>query len=224
MYRVKKVGNRYKIYNTKRKAYLKKKYSDRASANRGKSGLLKRIEGVKAYHNCCRSNNCGKSGRNATNNTTNNNRGSSRASSRASNSSSSSSSSSNSSRNSSRSSSRASNSSRSNSRASNSGSSSRTTNINRRREEQSRPTAATQDMLSELDRIADTIRTPSRPPRPKNRRRIRPIPMTSDFGVESPLSSAGGTAGQRRTANAIEALSRKASRMDRLMSGIVFTT
>ena len=79
-------------------------------------------------------------------------------------------------------------------------------------------------MLSELDRIADTIRTPARPPRNTTRRRIRPIPMTSDFGVESALPAAGGTAGQRRTANAFEALSRKASRMDRLMSGIVFTT
>ena len=78
-------------------------------------------------------------------------------------------------------------------------------------------------MLSELDRIADTIGTPARPPRNRNRRRIAPIPlnMTSDFGVQSAPT---GTAGQRRTVIALEALSRKASTMDRLMSGIVFTT
>jgi hypothetical protein len=210
MYRVKKVGNKYKIYNTKRKAYLKKKYSDRAAANRGKTGLLKRVESVRAYHGCCKANNCGKAGRTATNNTTTSNsrnRASSSASSSSSNS-----------RNSSR------NSSRSNSRASNSSGSSSRSNVARRREEQPRASTATQDMLSELDNIANTIRTPARPPRNTNRRRIRPIAMSSLEGATSDFGVTSATPGQRRTRDRLEELSKRASNMDRLMSGIVFTT
>ena len=191
MYRVKKVGNNYKIYNSKRKAYLKKRYSDRAAANRGKTGLLKRVESVRAYHGCCKANNCGKSGRAASN--TNNNRSNRRR--------------------------------RNSTTASSSGAtSSGRSNVSRRREEQPRASTTTQDMLSELDNIATTIRTPSRRPKNKSKRRIRPIAMspldgaTSDFGVRT------STSGQSRTRDRLEELSKRASNMDRLMSGIVFTT
>ena len=196
MYKVKKQGTKYKVYNTKRKAYLKKEYDTRNSAKTGLRGLKKRVEGVKKYHGCCKRAKCGKS--NNENTTSASRRRSSGASS-------------------------TSNTTRARRRRTPATSS--TSNINRRREEQPRASAATQDMLSELDRIADTIRTPSRRPRNKrNRRRITPTPlnMTSDFGVTSLPS--GGTSGQRRTAGALEELSKRASTMDRLMSGIVFTT
>ena len=53
MYRVRKEGLDYKVYNTKRKSMLSRKYNSRAAAKHAIRGLKSRVKGIKSYHSCC---------------------------------------------------------------------------------------------------------------------------------------------------------------------------
>ena len=87
--------------------------------------------------------------------------------------------------------------------------------------EQSTTTSSTttQDMLSELDAISSTIT-----PRRRNTQALRTLQRregVSDFGVQSHPSR---MAGERSRNYTTESVVPGAARVDRLMSGIVFTT
>ena len=60
MYQVKKLGNSYKLYNTKRKNYLQKSYESRNSALKAAESYKKRAAGSQKYHSCCKKNKCNK--------------------------------------------------------------------------------------------------------------------------------------------------------------------